>query len=159
MAVVAAVAMAVAAVSSAVGGSTMVRNHPAPAPVVLIEAVVVVEAPPVCDRWCQWVGEAYGVAAQGNMSDVIYAAAQAYGVPGMAGWGLATAVCESGLDPLAWSGWYEGLFQHDPYYWPARAEGAGFGGASAFDPVANAFTSMWMVSVGYPLSHWSCSPW
>lgn len=117
----------------------------APAPVTVNEG---------CDSWCEWVREAYGVAAAGNMSDVIYAAAHGNRVPEMAAWGLATATCESGLNPNAWSGYYEGLFQHSPDYWPARAEAAGFAGASTFDPVANAFVTMWMISAGYPTSHW-----
>ena len=123
------------------------------------------EAPPPalvevgCDDWCRWVREAYGAALRGNISDVIYAAAHGNGVPGMDKWGLATATCESGLNPYATNGWHRGLFQQDPSYWPARAAGAGFPGADAYDPVANAFVTMHMVSSGYSLSHWSCSPW
>lgn len=158
MAIVGALALAVAAVSGAIGGGSpvKVRDHPAPVP---IEAPVV-ELPAVaCDSWCQWVREGYGVAAQGNISDVIYAAAQANGVPEMAGWGLVTATCESGLRPWASNGWHQGLFQMDPSYWPSRAEGAGFPDSDPYDPVANAFTAMHMVATGYSLSHWSCSPW
>ena len=140
-------------VAAALGLST--RTH-APAPVVPTDPVIVTQG---CDRWCEWVIEAYGAAGRGNLSDVIYAAAHGNGVPEMAAWGLATATCESGLNPTATNGWHGGLFQHDPRYWPARAAGAGFPGADPFDPVANAFVTMHMVASGYSLSHWQCSPW
>lgn len=69
---------------------------------------------------------------------------------------IATARCESGLRPTAVSssGKYLGLFQHDRFYWPARAARAGFEGASAFNPRANAFVSAWMVRYGGGWGHW-----
>ena len=140
-------------------GMGWVRDHPA------VEAtaaeVALVPAPPTapeCDVWCEGIGVARAAEAQGDMAGVIVAMAGAYRVPELAGWGLATAMCESGLNPTAWSGYYEGLFQHDPGYWPARAVNAGWPGASTFDPVANAGVTMWMRSAGYFASNWPNCP-
>ena len=109
---------------------------------------------PGCDSWCLGVIAAYQASEAGNMAEVIRLAANANQVPELYGWAMATAACESGMNPNAYSGFYEGLFQHAPSYWPARAAAAGFGGASAFDPVANSFTTLWMRSAGYAASHW-----
>ena len=67
------------------------------------------------------------------------------------------AKCESGFNPRADSGYYKGLFQHDPGYWPARAERYGFGGASIFDVDAQIGVSTAMMAGG-GWSHWGCDP-
>ena len=67
------------------------------------------------------------------------------------------AKCESGFNPMADSGYYKGLFQHDPGYWPARAERYGYAGASIFDVEAQIGVSTAMM-VGGGWSHWGCDP-
>lgn len=56
-----------------------------------------------------------------------------------------------------------GLFQHMPYYWPARAEKAGWAGADIFDPEANIAVSAWLVLRSEregkgSWAHWTCKP-
>jgi len=41
---------------------------------------------------------------------------------------------------------WNGLFQHDPKHWLWRAAGAGYPGASIFDPLGNARIAAWMVA-------------
>ena len=125
-----------------------------PSPTVPNPPIAQPEPLPGCDSWCFGVIAAYQASEAGNMAEVIRLAANANQVPGLYEWALATAACESGMNPNAHSGFYEGLFQHAPNYWPARAAAAGFEGASAFDPVANSFTTLWMRSAGYAASHW-----
>ena len=67
------------------------------------------------------------------------------------------AKCESGFNPMADSGYYKGLFQHDPGYWPARAERYGYAGASIFDVEAQIGVSTAMMAGG-GWSHWGCDP-
>lgn len=69
--------------------------------------------------------------------------------------------CESNGDPDArnpYSG-ASGLFQHLPGAWPERAAGAGFPGASVFDPEANVAAAAWLLyeSDGGGWHHWVCS--
>lgn len=70
---------------------------------------------------------------------------------------LMIARCESGFNPLADSGYYKGIFQHDPKYWPGRAERYGFAGASYFDVDAQIGVSTSMMAGG-GWSHWGCDP-
>lgn len=70
---------------------------------------------------------------------------------------LLIAKCESGFNPMADSGYYKGIFQHDPGYWPARAAAHGFAGASYFDVDAQIGVSTAMMSSG-GWSHWGCDP-
>lgn len=65
------------------------------------------------------------------------------------------AKCESGFNPMADSGYYKGLFQHDPRYWPSRAASFGFAGASIFDVDAQIGVSTGMMAGG-GWSHWGC---
>jgi resuscitation-promoting factor RpfB len=67
------------------------------------------------------------------------------------------AKCESGFNPNADSGYYKGIFQHDPNYWPARASRYGFAGASIFDVDAQIGVSTQMMAGG-GWSHWGCDP-
>lgn len=67
------------------------------------------------------------------------------------------AKCESGFNPNADSGYYKGLFQHDPNYWPARAARYGFSGASIFNAEAQIGVSTAMMAEG-GWSHWGCDP-
>jgi len=68
--------------------------------------------------------------------------------------------CESrGLpDAFNASSGASGLMQHLENYWPWRAKMAGFEGASPFDPVANIYTSAWLLfehrAGGW--QHWEC---
>ena len=70
---------------------------------------------------------------------------------------LIIAKCESGLNPRSDSGYYKGLFQHDPTYWAGRAAKYGFAGASYFDVDAQIAVSTSMMAGG-GWSHWGCDP-
>ncbi|QQG51134.1 MAG: DUF348 domain-containing protein [Candidatus Saccharibacteria bacterium] len=70
---------------------------------------------------------------------------------------LLIARCESGFNPRSDSGFYKGLFQHDPNYWPSRAARYGFAGASYFDVDAQIGVSTSMMAGG-GWSHWGCDP-
>ena len=70
---------------------------------------------------------------------------------------LLIAQCESGFNPRADSGYYKGIFQHDPNYWAARAERYGFGGASYYDVDAQIGVSTSMMAEG-GWTHWGCDP-
>lgn len=70
---------------------------------------------------------------------------------------LLIAQCESRFNPRADSGFYKGIFQHDPRYWNDRAEKYGFGGASYFDVDAQIGVSTSMMAGG-DWSHWGCDP-
>jgi len=80
-------------------------------------------------------------------------------------WGLSAqkmlrvAECESGLNPRAvgGGGLFLGLYQQHRSYWPQRARSAGYAGVSAFDPVANANVSAWLVVHGGGWAHWGCA--
>lgn len=71
---------------------------------------------------------------------------------------LTIARCESKFNPMADSGYYKGIFQHDPGYWPARAAKYGFAGASIFDVDAQIGVSTSMMAGG-GWSHWGCDPY
>lgn len=99
------------------------------------------------------IDRAEAAATAGDMVGVIQAAADNYGVDGPHL--VAMAGCESGLNPGASSGYYGGLFQHDPGYWPSRSAAYGMGGRSMYDPVANAFTTAGMVATyPHPWTNW-----
>ena len=70
---------------------------------------------------------------------------------------LIIARCESGFNPNANSGYYKGIFQHDPKYWPARAAQYGYSGASYYDVDAQIGVSTSMMAGG-GWSHWGCDP-
>ncbi len=65
------------------------------------------------------------------------------------------AKCESGFNPQADSGYYKGLFQHDPQYWASRAATYGQAGASIYDAEAQIIVSTAMMAGG-GWSHWGC---
>lgn len=65
------------------------------------------------------------------------------------------AKCESTFNPMASNGYHQGLFQHDPSYWPARAQRFGFAGASITDVEAQIAVSTGMMAGG-GWSHWEC---
>ena len=57
----------------------------------------------------------------------------------------------------------KGLFQHKQKYWLLRAEGAGFGEVSIYNPEANIAAAAWLVkqSISHgkePWEHWACKP-
>ena len=73
---------------------------------------------------------------------------------------LSVLNCESFGDPDAYnaSSGASGLMQHLQVYWPPRARAAGFEGASPFAPVANIYTSAWLIyrATGGGWQHWVC---
>ncbi|HET7700395.1 MAG TPA: G5 domain-containing protein [Candidatus Limnocylindria bacterium] len=70
---------------------------------------------------------------------------------------LRVAYCESRYNPDAYnaSSGASGLFQFMPRTWAANSVRAGYGGASVFDPVANANTAAYMFANGQA-GQWSC---
>ena len=78
---------------------------------------------------------------------------------------LVVIACESNGDPVAenpYSG-AAGLFQFIPSTWAWAAPGAGFSGASVFEPEANVGAAAWVVQQSidreaHPWAHWSCRP-
>lgn len=89
------------------------------------------------------------------IADIIRAAAAKYGVDPETL--LRVAYCESRYDPLAYNGILgaSGLFQFIPGTWRANSPLAGYGGASVWDPVANANVAAWMWSTGKS-GQWAC---
>ena len=73
---------------------------------------------------------------------------------------LSVLNCESMGDPDAYnpSSGASGLMQHLQVYWDNRARLAGFPGSSPFDPVANIYTSAWLIyrATGGGWQHWVC---
>ena len=73
---------------------------------------------------------------------------------------LSVMNCESMGDPDAYNeaSGASGLMQHLDIYWPPRARAAGFEGASPFDPIANIYTSAWLIyrATGGGWQHWVC---
>ena len=90
-----------------------------------------------------------------EIAAIIRAAAAKYGVdPEQL---LRVAYCESRYDPLAYNGILgaSGLFQIIPGTWRANSAAAGYGGASVWDPVANANVAAWMFSKNQAYQ-WAC---
>lgn len=80
-------------------------------------------------------------APEGSIAEVVYAAAAEFGLD--AGYLLAIAECESGLDPSAYNpAGYHGLFQFDSQTWAA------YGYGSINDPVAQARTAARLIAAG-----------
>ena len=91
----------------------------------------------------------------GEIASIIRDAATKYGVdPEQL---LRVAYCESRYDPLAYNGVLgaSGLFQIIPGTWRANSARAGYGGASVWDPVANANVAAWMFSQNQA-RQWAC---
>ena len=90
-----------------------------------------------------------------DIETIIRTAAAKYGVD--AETLLRVAYCESRYDPLAYNGILgaSGLFQIIPGTWRANSVPAGYGGASVWDPVANANVAAWMFSTGKS-GQWAC---
>jgi hypothetical protein len=93
--------------------------------------------------------------APSEIAAIIRAAADKYGVS--ADVLLRVAYCESRYDPLAYNAILgaSGLFQIIPGTWRANSPGAGYAGASVWDPVANANVAAWMFSRGQA-RQWAC---
>jgi len=110
---------------------------PEPAPVVAAEAAPAEVAPAPA-------------APPGSITEIIYAAADEYGVD--RAWLLSIASCESGLNPNAHNpAGYYGLFQFDEATWAENGYG------SIYDPVAQARTAARLIAAGQA-SRWpSCS--
>ncbi len=93
--------------------------------------------------------------AGGDMQAIITAAAAQWGAdPTQL---LRVAYCESHYNPSAYnaSSGASGLFQFLAGTWAANSVRAGYGGASVFDPVANANTAAYMFSMGQA-RQWAC---
>jgi hypothetical protein len=77
---------------------------------------------------------------------------------------LAVMDCESRGDPFSvgpagGNGPPLGLFQHLEYYWPGRAAGAGWPGATAFHPEANIAATRYLYDYYDNWSPWGgCAP-
>ena len=78
---------------------------------------------------------------------------------------LTVMQCESRGDPLAYNpvSGASGLFQFIPSTWAWAAPGAGFPGASPFEPDANVGAAAWLVQQSIdqgkqPWTHWHCTP-
>lgn len=93
--------------------------------------------------------------APSEIAGIITAAANKYGVS--AETLLRVAWCESRYDPLAYNPILgaSGLFQIIPGTWRANSAASGYGGASVWDPVANANVAAWMFSRGQA-GQWAC---
>ena len=93
--------------------------------------------------------------APAEIEAIIRAAAATYGAD--ADQLLRVAYCESRYDPLAYNGILgaSGLFQIIPGTWRANSARAGLGGASVWDPVANASVAAWMFAHGQA-GQWAC---
>ncbi len=93
--------------------------------------------------------------ASAEIEGIIRAAAAKYGIDPETL--LRVAYCESRYDPLAYNGILgaSGLFQIIPGTWRANSVAAGYGGASVWDPVANANVAAWMFSRGQA-GQWAC---
>lgn len=93
--------------------------------------------------------------APGDIQSIITAAAARWGAdPTQL---LRVAYCESRYNPNAYnaSSGASGLFQFLASTWAANSVRAGYGGASVFDPVANANTAAMMFAAGQA-GQWSC---
>ncbi len=93
--------------------------------------------------------------APGNMQAIITDAAARWGAdPDQL---LRVAYCESHYNPSAYnaSSGASGLFQFLASTWAANSARAGYGGASVFDPVANANTAAYMFA-HQQARQWSC---
>jgi hypothetical protein len=135
------VTFAVRWVNGVESGRTIVATEPVVAPVAQVVHVgtKVKPAPP----------------PPADIEAIIRAAAAKYGVDPETL--LRVAYCESRYDPLAYNGILgaSGLFQIIPGTWRANSVPAGYGGASVWDPVANANVAAWMFSTGKS-GQWAC---
>jgi len=94
-------------------------------------------------------------AAPAEIEAIIRAAAAKYGADAQQL--LRVAWCESRYSPSAYNGILgaSGLFQIIPGTWAANSVRAGYGGASVWDPVANANVAAWMFAHGQA-GQWAC---
>ena len=94
-------------------------------------------------------------AAPAEIEAIIRAAAAKYGADPQQL--LRVAWCESHYNPSAYNGnsGASGLFQIIPGTWAANSPRAGYGGASVWDPVANANVAAWMFAHGQA-GQWAC---
>lgn len=94
-------------------------------------------------------------AAPAEIEAIIRAAAARYGADAQQL--LRVAWCESRYSPSAYNGILgaSGLFQIIPGTWAANSVRAGYGGASVWDPVANANVAAWMFARGQA-GQWAC---
>jgi hypothetical protein len=91
-----------------------------------------------------------------QLKQLIRCAARRWPVPGGPDKAIAVARCESHLNPSAYGSGNAGVFQQAVVYWPARARGLGFAGASPFNGRANSIVSIRMAHGG-GWEAWSCA--
>ena len=112
-------------------------------------------APPV-DEW-GWQTDRWRPLVEEALED--------YGISDQVDTFMRVLHCESRGDPDAFNNVVydnpldqaSGLMQHMPRWWDERAAAAGFAGYSPFDPVANIYTSAWLLtSRGGGWAHWTC---
>lgn len=96
---------------------------------------------------------------------IVAEALDAYGIPEQQDTFMRVMACESRGRPDAHNTYVydepgkqaSGLMQHLPVYWSDRATAAGLSGYSPFNPVANIFTSAWLLTTrGGGWTHWTC---
>lgn len=144
-----------AAAAAAVGLLAAVAPSPADAPVAA-EPTGWWLTDPGCDNWCRWRFVALVNYEQGDYLTAVWASALAYGRPEWANWMWVTIGCETGgtYNPAAWSGYYQGWSQQDPYYWPARAAAAGLPGGNPYHGVDSAMVMASMLTSREAWQHW-----
>ena len=115
-----------------------------------------VSVPPIENQWGPLVDRWY---------PLVYEALEDYGVEDQIDTFMRVMNCESRGDPNAHNtvvysnplDQASGLMQHMPRWWDERSTAAGFAGYSPFDPVANIYTSVWLLtSRGGGWTHWTC---
>lgn len=99
-----------------------------------IQEIVAVGTKPVITGWCKYHDWVVDAAAKNGLDP--------------------NALCyrmkrESTGNPLADSGFYQGLFQYDPYFWASVSAKAGYSGASIWDPQAQVYVTAWAWAHGY----------
>lgn len=88
--------------------------------------------------------------ASGAYADIINVAAQKYGVDAQRMSRLMYCESKGNTYAVGGGGKYYGLFQYMPSTWAGASAGAGFSGASIYDPTAQIYTTAWKISIqGY----------
>lgn len=121
----------------------------------LVSSEVLTPAVPEVRRVGTFVAPVAPPPSGGSIETIIRTAAASWGAN--ADQMLRVAYCESHYNPNAVnaSSGASGLFQFLPSTWAYQAPKAGYGGASPFDPVANANVAARMFSLGMA-SQWVC---
>jgi hypothetical protein len=134
------------------------RRHGVAAAALAISMVFALPQAPVAagSRVRTWVCDFQWRDSTFQLKQLIRCAARRWMVPGGPDKAISVARCESHLDPAAYGSGNAGLFQQAVVYWPARARGFGFAGASPFNGRANAIVSIRMAHAS-GWAAWSCA--